>query len=218
MKDLINKIHLGDCMDYMRDMPDNSIDLVLTDPPYGINAAINGGIGGGSKRGKVKDCKPSNWDEEIPTKELFNEIFRVSKNQIIWGGNYFISHLKNTRCMITWYKRDGLPERSFADSELAWTSFDKNSKVYNLRWDGFIRDSNDTKELHPTQKPTELFKKCLNDFIKKGIVLDCFSGSGTTALACHDLGLDFICIEKDEDYHAASVKRLEEHKRQGRLF
>ena len=216
MKDLINKIHLGDCMEFMKQIPDKSIDLVLTDPPYGIG--VSGSVGGGSVRGKVKQCKPCSWDNSIPDSSYFIEMLRVSKNQIVWGGNYFIDYLHSTRCMITWYKRDGLPERTFADSELAWTSFDKNSKVYNLRWDGFIRDSNDTKEMHPTQKPTELFKKCLTDFLEKGIVLDCFSGSGTTALACHDLGLDFICIEKDPDYHAASVKRLEEHQRQGKLF
>lgn len=218
MKNLLNKIHLGDCLEFMRELPDKCVDLVLTDPPYGIGIAKSGGVGGGSKRGAVKNCKPSNWDSFIPNKKYFDEIMRVSHNQIIWGGNYFIEHLKNTRCFLTWYKRDGLPERTFADSELAWTSFNKNSRVYNLRWDGFIRETNDTREMHPTQKPTELFKKCLTDFIEQGIVLDCFSGSGTTALACHDLGLDFICIEKDPDYHAASVKRLEEHKRQGKLF
>ena len=219
MKELLNKIHHADCLEFMKGLPDKCVDLVLTDPPYGIGIGKAGGVGGGSKRGAVKSCKVSDWDSAIPSAEYFTEMQRVSKNQIIWGGNYFIEHLQNTRCFLTWYKRDGLPDRTFADSELAWTSFDKNSRVYNIRWDGFIRDTRDTKELHPTQKPTELFKKCLNDFTEAGqTILDCFSGSGTTALACHDLDLDFICIEKDADYHAASVKRLTEHQRQLKLL
>ena len=106
-----------------------------------------------------------------------------------------------------------MPERTFSDSELAWTSFDKNSKVYNIRHDGFIKDSKEPKENHPTQKPLKLFEMCLNDFSKENdIILDCFSGSGTTAIACNNLKRNFICIEKDKDYYEASLKRLEEHK------
>ena len=212
-----NKIINADCLDILKQLPDKCIDLVLTDPPYGIG--IKGSVGGGSKRGKVKDCKKCNWDEFIPSKEYFDEIFRVSKNQIIWGGNYFVESLKNSRCFLCWYKRDGLPERTFADAELAWTSFDKNAKVYNIRHDGFIRDSKEPQELHPTQKPLKLFEKCVADFSQEGdLILDCFSGSGTTAIACHNLKRRFICIEKDFDYWKASVERLKDHKRQGVLF
>ena len=217
ISDLENKIINADCLDILKQLPDKCIDLVLTDPPYGIG--IKGSVGGGSKRGKVKDCKKCNWDEFIPSKEYFDEIFRVSKNQIIWGGNYFVESLKNSRCFLCWYKRDGLPERTFADAELAWTSFDKNAKVYNIRHDGFIRDSKEPQELHPTQKPLKLFEKCVADFSQEGdLILDCFSGSGTTAIACHNLKRRFICIEKDFDYWKASVERLKEHQRQGVLF
>jgi site-specific DNA-methyltransferase (adenine-specific) len=102
-------------------------------------------------------------------------MFRVAKNLIIWGGNYFLDYLPATRCMLTWYKRDGLPDRTFADSELAWTSFDRNAKVYNLRWDGFIRDSKEKKVAHPTQKPLELFKQVLSDFsTEEQLILDPF--------------------------------------------
>ena len=217
ISDLENKIINADCLDILKQLPDKCIDLVLTDPPYGIG--IKGSVGGGSKRGKVKDCKKCNWDEFIPSQEYFDEIFRFSKNQIIWGGNYFVESLKNSRCFLCWYKRDGLPERTFADAELAWTSFDKNAKVYNIRHDGFIRDSKEAQELHPTQKPLKLFEKCVADFSQEGdLILDCFSGSGTTAIACHNLKRRFICIEKDFDYWKASVKRLKKNKKQLTLF
>lgn len=213
----INKIYNADCLELMKQLPDKCVDLVLTDPPYGIG--ISGSVGGGSHRGKVKECKKCDWDNEIPRKEYFEQIFRISKNQIIFGGNYFIEYLKNTRCMITWYKREGLPDRTFADSELAWTSFDKNSQVYSIRHDGFIRDSKEPKEAHPTQKPLKLFQNILSDYSKEGqLILDCFSGSGTTAIACHNLNRNFICIEKDYDYWKASVERLENAQAQQKLF
>ena len=212
-----NTILNMDCLDFMREVPDNYFDLCCCDPPYGIG--ISGSVGGGSHRGKVKECKKCDWDNEIPKKEYFDEIFRISKNQIIFGGNYFIEYLKNTRCMITWYKREGLPDRTFADSELAWTSFDKNSQVYSIRHDGFIRDSKEPKEAHPTQKPLKLFQNILSDYSKEGdLILDCFSGSGTTAIACHNLKRNFICIEKDYDYWKASVERLENAQAQQKLF
>ena len=215
--DNINTIINDDCLDVMKQLPDKCIDLVLTDPPYGIG--ISGSVGGGSHRGKVKECKKCDWDNQIPPKEYFDEMFRISKNQIIFGGNYFIEYLKNTRCMITWYKREGLPDRTFADSELAWASFDKNSQVYSIRHDGFIRDSKEPKEAHPTQKPLKLFQQILADYSKEGeLILDCFSGSGTTAIACHNLNRNFICIEKDKDYYNASVERLNNAKAQMRLF
>lgn len=217
IKNIENTIINDDCMDILKQLPDKCIDLVLTDPPYGIG--IDGAVGGGSKRGAVKNCKKCDWDNFIPSKEYFEEIMRVSKNQIIWGGNYFIEHLKNSRCFLVWYKRDGLPKRTFADAEMAWTSFDRNAKVYNIRWDGFIRDSKEPKELHPTQKPLKLFEKCLFDFTNENdLVLDCFSGSGTTAIACHRLNRRFICIEKDKEYWQASVKRLEDEQKQLTLF
>ena len=213
----INKIINADCLDILKELPDKCIDLVLTDPPYGIG--IKGSVGGGSIRGKVKECKKCNWDNELIKKEYFDEIFRISKNQIIFGGNYYLEFLKNTRCIIVWYKRDGLPERTFADAEIAWTSFDKNTKVYNLRWDGFIRDSKEPKEAHPTQKPLKLFEMILRDYSKENdLILDCFSGSGTTAVACHNLKRRFICIEKDEDYYKASVERLKDAQSQLSLF
>lgn len=202
---LLNKIHLGDCLEFMRELPDKCVDLVLTDPPYGIGAASGA-------HSNLKGLGNKDWDENIPNSEVFNEIFRVSKNQIIWGGNYF--YLPPTRGFLFWNKHPMPP--SYACGEYAWTSFDKNAAM----WSGRTGDEVSVKDrIHHTQKPNQLMKFCIEySVLEKGIVLDCFSGSGTTALACHDLGLDFICIEKDPDYHAASVKRLEEHQRQGKLF
>lgn len=208
-KELLNKIHLGDCLEFMKQLPDKSIDLVLTDPPYGIGASVGFGR---SQRISSKIIKKDSWDNEIPSSEIFNEINRISTNQIIWGGNYF--PLPVTRCFYVWDKLNA--GRDFADCEMAWTNYDKVARMYQLR----VANADGVGErFHPTQKPLRLFKWCLQQSgLEKGTVLDCFSGSGTTALACHDLGLDFICIEKDPDYHAASVKRLEEHKRQMRLL
>lgn len=211
MQNLLNKIHLGDCLDFMRELPDKCVDLVLTDPPYGIGASGKHMRNGTSKLKKEYYTDDKKWDEFVPDKSYFDEISRISKNQIIWGGNYF--SLPPSRCFYVWDKT--IHGNSYADCELAWTSYDRVARIKSIN---MVEASLDGR-VHPTQKPLKLFKWCLAQAkLEKGTVLDCFSGSGTTALACHDLGLDFICIEKDPDYHAASVKRLEEHQRQGKLF
>lgn len=206
---LLNKIHHADCLDFMRQLPDKCIDLVLTDPPYGI------GMDGGNVGYKgFNSFDKKEWDSNIPDTEIFDEIFRVSKHQIIWGGNYF--YLEPSRCWLLWDKGAGFKDRTYAEAEIAWTSFDRNIRIF--QYDPLARGDYKGK-YHPTQKPLQLFKWCIQKSeLEKPTIMDCFSGSGTTALACHDLGLDFICVEKDADYHAASVKRLEEHKRQGKLF
>jgi site-specific DNA-methyltransferase (adenine-specific) len=145
----------------------------------------------------------------------------MSKNQIIFGGNYFIEHLENTRCMITWYKHENMPDRTFANCEHAWTSFDKNSHVYSFLWDGFMQQDMANKEErhHSTQKPVELFKMILRDYaIKNNLVkvFDPFIGSGTTAVACKSLGLEWCGCELESDYVAIANKRLEAV--QGSLF
>lgn len=211
----LNKIYNMDCLEFMKKIPDKYFDLVLTDPPYGINAAARGSVGGGSVRGKAKYFGAKNWDSEIPTKEVFEQIFRISKNQIIFGGNYFVEYLKNTRCMLTWFKHENLPERTFANCEHAWTSLDKNSKVYSFQWDGFIQQDMANKETryHPTQKPVELFKLILRDYAKQGFkIYDPFLGSGTTALACEGLThlkLQWVGTELETDYVSIANKRLE---------
>ena len=202
IKDLENKIINADCLDILKQLPDKCIDLVLTDPPYGLGEKFKGGTN--SKMNKFNSIVDKGWDK-APDKEVFDEIFRVSKNQIIWGGNYFV--LPSTRCFIVWDKLIS-PEFSLAMAEYFWTSFDKLAKIYRL-------SSEKTDRIHPTQKPVGLFCKILNDYSNENdLILDCFSGSGTTAIACHKLKRRFICIEKDKDYYEASCKRLEEEQRQ----
>lgn len=217
LQENMNKIINADCLDILKQLPDKCIDLVLTDPPYGINVAKNGKIGGG-KCCKPTDYAPKEWDSEIPHKEIFDEMKRVSKNQIIFGGNYFVEFLENSPCWIVW---DKLNTGNFADCELAWTSFTTAVRKYTFLWNGMLQQNmkNKEKRIHPTQKPADLFGMILNDYSKENdLVLDCFSGSGTTAIACHNLNRRFICIEKDPEYWSASVKRLEDAQKQLSIF
>ena len=218
MKDLLNKIHHADCLEFMKQLPDKCIDLVLTDPPYGIGESFAKNKSR-SGRAAATDYGNKDWDKTIPSKEVFDEIIRVSKNQIIFGGNYFVEYLKNSPCWIVWDKINGTND--FADCELAWTSFGSAVRKYAFMWSGMLQQNmkNKEKRIHPTQKPADLFGMILRDYSKENdLVLDCFSGSGTTAIACHNLKRNFICVEKDKDYYEASVKRLEEHKKQLSIF
>jgi site-specific DNA-methyltransferase (adenine-specific) len=128
----LNHLIHGDCIEHLRKMPDKSVTLLLTDPPYGMNMARRGSIGSG---GRV--FTPKGWDVAPPSQEYFDEMIRVSRHQVIWGGNHFSHLLPQSRCWLTWYKKDGLPRNDFADCELAWTSFDRNPMVFNSRWSGW---------------------------------------------------------------------------------
>lgn len=207
MKSFENKILNMDCLDFLKKCPDKYFSLILTDPPYGLNKKFKGGKTGKMNFNSIVD---KGWDY-TPDKEVFEEIVRVSKNQIIWGGNYFADMLPPSRCWIVWDKMIA-EDFSLAMLELAYTSFDKNAKIFRYTSEKDFR-------LHPTQKPLQLFKKCIAEYSKEGdLILDCFSGSGTTAVACHNLKRRFICIEKDPEYAKASIKRLEDAKKQLTLF
>ena len=146
-------------------------------------------------------------------------MFRVSKNQIIFGGNYFVEYLYNSSCWIVWNKNNG--NNDFADCELAWTSFKSAVRKYDWTWNGMLQQNMKNKDIriHPTQKPLGLFEKILLDYSKENdLILDCFSGSGTTAVACYNTYRNFICVEKDREYHKKSIERLEQEKAQIRLF
>ena len=194
---LENKIINADCLDILKQLPDKCVDLVLTDPPYGIGNKFTSEYGlqvQKSKRGSFS------WNDAIPSKEIFDEIKRVSRNQIIFGGNYFTEYLKPTNSWLIWDKVGEYNLKNpFSDCELAWTSFKKPMRKYTIVNMGFISQSEEKgKRIHPTQKPLKLFQKILSDFSKENdLVLDCFSGSGTTAVACHKLKRRFICIEKE---------------------
>jgi len=210
----MNMIHNMDCLEFMKQVPDDYFDLVLTDPPYGIDLAnMNMGIGNTPKASKKENRKweSKDWDKSAPSNEVFDEIFRISKNQIIWGGNYF--DLPPFKYYILWDKQ--IPKGlSFADCEMAWTSYDKAPKMF--RYSAY---RNKSEKVHPTQKPPELFRYCIevSKVEENSKIFDPFMGSGTTALACKSLGgIDWCGCELEQDYVAIANKRLE--KVQGSLF
>ena len=203
-------LYNADCMEIMKGFADNQFDLAIVDPPYGINACnMTMGSGNNKKWEKGKD-----WDNNVPNNEYFNELFRVSKNQIIWGGNYFT--LPCSRGWIFWDKGiDG--DCSFADGELAWTSFDVVLRKANIRYKGFL--GMDKERIHPTQKPIKLYKWILDNYAKDGqTILDTHLGSGSSAIAAHDYGYEFTGIELDKEYYDNALSRITEHQRQLTIF
>lgn len=201
-------IYNGDCLEVMKELPDKSIDLVLTDPPYGINE------NNGKNMSRVKKAIPTNfgfydWDKEKINPIYFTEIKRLSKNQVIFGGNYYCAVLGNTNCFIVWDKLNG--NNDFADCELAWTSFDSAVRKFNYRWSGMLQGNMKNKEVrvHPTQKPLPLITWILTNYSNEGdTILDPFLGSGTTARACKDLGRKCIGMEISKKYCDIAIKRL----------
>jgi len=209
-----NKIYNKDCLEGLKQLEDNSIDCVITDPPYGINMTSDG-FGGSRNADKTEYVKVKEWDNNTPSKELFKEIIRVSKNQIIFGGNYFTDKLPVSRCWVCWDKRCEItPERTYADCEFIWTSFKSPSRIIRFLWDGFIQDSENKirdKRLHPTQKPIEVIRRLLKRFTNENdIILDPFLGSGTTVVACKQLNRRYIGFEINEKYVNITNERLKQ--------
>ena len=201
-------------MELMARYEDNYFDLAIVDPPYGIDLAnMNMGIGNTPKVSKAKNrkWKAKDWDSATPTKEYFEELFRVSKNQIIWGGNYF--DLPPCKQFILWDKE--IPEGlSFSDCEFAWTSFSGANKM--LRYSAY---KNKSEKFHPTQKPPTLYEYCLSKHAKEGDkILDTHLGSGSIAIACHNLHFNLTACELDTEYFNKATERIEQHKRQLRMF
>lgn len=196
----ITAIH-GDCMDYMKDIPDKFFDLAIVDPPYGLPKDSSNGRG--KLKNRIFNGNIEHWDV-APDKSYFDELFRVSKNQIIWGGNYF--DLPPTRGFVVWDKKQPFP--NFSRCEYAWMSFQVPSKIFEF-------DNRTSDKIHPTQKPIKLYEWLLINYAKQGDkILDTHGGSFSHAIACHDLGFDLTIIEKDEDYFNAAIKRLKWHQRQ----
>jgi len=194
-----------DNMKLMARYEDNHFDLAIVDPPYGLGKKI---YSGGEKGCKFHTLFGENkWDDNIPPKEYFDELFRVSKNQIIWGGNYF--DLPPTRTILCWDKKKG--DNNFSMWEMAWTSFDKPAKIY--------RQNSSGDRIHPTQKPIKLYEWLLMKYAKEGDkILDTHLGSGSIAIACHNLKYDLTACELDKEYYDAAIKRINEHKQQLRMF
>jgi site-specific DNA-methyltransferase (adenine-specific) len=233
------KLYRGDCLEAMRLMPDNAFDLAIVDPPYGI------GEGRGQhksrnrsrpdhrtgKRHTVahKTHAAKKWDDKPPPPEYFTQLRRVSKNQIIWGGNYFLGHLPATPCMIVWDKVNG--ESDFADCELAWASFGTAARIFRYMWAGFLQGKSISQghvnqgdkrlceeRIHPTQKPVNLYKWLLINYAKSGDhILDTHHGSGSNAIACLDMGFSITAYELDEDYFKAAVERIHLSQQQMKL-
>jgi site-specific DNA-methyltransferase (adenine-specific) len=201
-------LHNVDCMEYMKSLPDNAFDLAIVDPPYGIGA-------GGKTYGKRKEKhEKKDWDLEIPKQSYFDELMRVSKKQIIWGGNYF--PLPLTGGWIFWDKERG-KETTFSDGELAWTNFMNTLKKVSVRYDGFI--GMDLERIHPTQKPVKLYETILTNYAEQGNkILDTHLGSGSHAIACNNLGFEMVGCELDEDYFKAACERIKRDAQQERLF
>ena len=193
-----------DCMEYMATVPDKYFDLAIVDPPYGINA---GKMTMGS--GKHKFSKDKDWDSAIPTGEYFAELFRVSENQIVWGGNYFTEYLPPTPHWLLWDKKN--PNLSFAEGELAWVRKGKNLRIFK-HYSAMVEEGG---KIHPTQKPVKLYEWLLTNYAKKGQrVLDTHLGSGSSAIAAHYFGVDFVGCELDKDYFEAAKARFDMATRQ----
>jgi site-specific DNA-methyltransferase (adenine-specific) len=202
-----------DCMDLLIRTPDKFYDLAIVDPPYGININMNAGR---KKDTRSKKRTYKKWDNEIPNYEYFKELFRVSKNQIIWGGNYFTQYLQPSMGWIFWDKcvAEGC---SFSDGELAWTSFNQSLKKCIIPYSGFI--GMEGEKFHPTTKPIKLYKWLLHNYAKEGDkILDTHLGSGSIAIACHDYKFKLTACELDKEYYNKAVRRVKDHVAQLTLF
>ena len=204
-----------DCMELLKRTPDNFYDLAICDPPYGI------GIDGQkesickNKKHNRKKHNHKGWDSAIPTKEYFDELFRISKNQIIWGANYFVENLqKGTKGWIVWDK--GQHGLTMSDCEIAYSSFEKATRIYTINR-GLIAQKGGS--IHPTQKPEKLYRWLLENYAKQGDkILDTHLGSGSIAIACHDYDFELTACELDKEYYNASIKRIKNHISQTKLF
>ncbi|QIG62308.1 adenine-specific methyltransferase [Tenacibaculum phage JQ] len=200
------ELHNVDCLPFMKQCKDKQFDLAIVDPPYGIGMDGNNNWSG--SKHEVKD-----WDNDAPSKEYFNELMRISKNQIVWGANHFISRMPiDSKCWIIWDKKnDGF---SFADAEMAWTSFDTAVRFFR-----YHRGQQTDKRIHPTQKPKELYRWILKKYAKEGdLIFDSHLGSGSIAVACDDMGFDLVSTEIDKDYFDKANKRIDLARRQQTLF
>jgi len=210
------ELHNIDCMEYLATCEDNAFELAIVDPPYGI------GESGATNHTRGKLAKAKNYkafagnDRSAPREEYFTQLERVSKNQIIWGANHF--RARNSSCWIVWDKINGASD--FADAELAYTSFNTAVRVFRFQWAGMLQGDMKNKEyrIHPTQKPVKLYEWLLMNYAKDGErILDTHLGSGSIAIACHNLGFDLVGCELDTDYFNAAKKRLQQHQSQLRI-
>ncbi len=202
----MNNLYNMDCMEGMKQFPDKYFELAIVDPPYGIGDKFKGGKTGKMNFNEIVD---KSWDK-TPTKEYFKELFRVSQNQIIWGGNYF--NLPTNRCFVVWDKFIS-EDFSLAMAEYAWTSFDKLAKIVRMA------TPKDGGKIHPTQKPVALYKWLLKNYAKQGDkILDTHVGSASSLIACYQMNFDYIGFEIDKEYFEKAQKRIADEMAQISLF
>jgi site-specific DNA-methyltransferase (adenine-specific) len=213
-------------MEAMKKMSNNQFDLAIVDPPYGIgydgNTTVKGKSGKAKTFSNKQHHKKKDWDKKRPSKKYFKELQRVSKNQIIWGGNYFADLLPSKKGWIYWDKKiTNANNKNYSDGELAWSSFNSILKKFTYDWIGFgyLNNPQKQKKIHPTEKPIQLYEWLLMNYAKEGDkILDTHLGSGSIAIACHNLGYDLTGYEIDKYYYKAAKKRLELHTSQLRLL
>jgi len=227
-----------DCMEYMATVPDKYFELAIVDPPYGIKAdrmfiKKEGSISRDPRNGREIICHPrrtGKWDNMRPDEKYFKQLRRISKNQIIWGGNYFADLLKPSNCYIVWDKVNGNSDQ--ADCELAWTSFKTAVRLIRFMWTGLLQGKNIheghvnqgnkklcEKRQHPTQKPVALYRWLLQHYAKPGDkIFDSHAGSCSSVIACLEEGFEYIACELDYDYWKAATERIDEYKSQLKLF
>jgi len=207
-----SEVYLEDCVKALKRYADNHFDLAIVDPPYGLG--IDGQKGDVKKGVQIRKAHSfKGWDNAIPTAEYFAELKRVSKNQIIWGGNYFTDFLPPTKAWIFWYK--GQQDLTMSDGEMAWTSLDKVTRMVNIHRTHIWQE----KPMHPTQKPVKLYDWVLNKYATEGdLILDTHLGSGSSRIAAYKGGFNFVGFEIDQEYYDKQEKRFNDFKSQLRLF
>ena len=206
-----------DCVEYMSGLPAAAFDLAIVDPPYGIGETWNK-----DKRNLHKGKTKSYRNKQIPDKQYFDQLFRVSKNQIIWGFNYYSHYIPMTNNIIVWDKDLIYEKANKSEGELAWTSIKRFPlRIYKHQWNGALKGSENGKfnGIHPHQKPVKLYRWLLKMYAHPGQrILDTHGGSMSSAIACHQMGFDAVICELDPEYYQAAVKRLNNAKMQQQLF
>ena len=213
-----SEVYLEDCVKALKRFNDKHFDLAIVDPPYGIDIAEKLANGWVSKAGGTK-FEAKDWDKYTPTQEYWDELFRVSKNQIVWGGNYFMSKIqRDSPCWIFWDKNNG--DSLFADGEMAWTSFDSPVRLAKIHWCGSaVKHETGQNKIHPTQKPIKLYDWILMKYAKPNdLILDTHLGSGSSRIAAYKGGFNFVGFEIDTEYYEKQNKRFNDFKSQLRMF
>lgn len=224
MKYELNKLYNEDCLEAMKQIPDKYFELAIVDPPYGINHSEKAGKQSGQMFGNASAPKRTyttkDWDKQPPNEDYFKELIRISKNQIIFGANHFISKIPyDSSCWIVWDKDNGT--NNFADCELAWTSFTSAVRKFKFTWNGMIQGDMKNKEerFHPTQKPIALYEWLLKNYAQKGDkILDTHVGSASSLIACYNLGFEYIGFELDKEYFDKATQRIESRINQLDIF